>query len=135
MENHGSKFSEMKAFYNKITQDHLSQISQYESELENIDECFAEYEQRKKTYEKEIFELNKRLQKSCSLSSFRKENNSLHKALSTYETDKMSLANSRAHIQCLEMEIESLRRLRAAKDAKFKAWKRRGTCSSRSSRP
>ncbi|KAH0786183.1 growth arrest-specific protein 8-like [Histomonas meleagridis] len=114
MENHDAKFREMKDFYNKITQDHLSQISQYESELENIDNRYAEYEQRKKNYEKEIYELNKKLQEK------KRENNLLHKALSTYETDKMSLANSRARIQSLEMEIESLKRRRKTKEEKFK---------------
>jgi chromosome segregation ATPase len=114
MKSHEKAFKDMKDFYNKITQDHLSFISQYEAELQDMDVRFKEYEQRKKNYEKEISDLNRRLAEK------RAENNNLHKILSTYESDKMALANSRARIQVLEHEIESLKHQHGVKEAKFK---------------
>jgi chromosome segregation ATPase len=114
MKSHDRAFKEMRDFYNKITQDHLAFISQYEAELQDMDARLKEYEQRKKNYEKEISELNKKLAEK------RAENNNLHKILSTYESDKMALANTRARIQVLEHDIEALKYQQGVKEAKFK---------------
>jgi DNA repair exonuclease SbcCD ATPase subunit len=104
----------MKDFYNRITQDHLSMISRFEAELADMEMRYKEYEQCKKDYQKEINELNHKLAEKKA------ENNNLHKILSTYESDKMALANSRARIQLLGHEIEVLQRQHAAKEVKFK---------------
>lgn len=114
MKSHEKSFQEMRAFYNKITQDHLTFISQYETELNDMETRYKEYEQRKKNYEKDIAELNRKLAEK------RAENNQLHKILSTYESDKMALANSRARIQALDQEIESLKHQHGVKEARFK---------------
>jgi chromosome segregation ATPase len=114
MKSHDRAFKEMKDFYNKITQDHLAFISQYEAELQDMDARLKEYEQRKKNYEREIGELNRKLAEK------RAENNNLHKILSTYESDKMALANSRARIQELDRDIENLKHQQGVKEARFK---------------
>ena len=95
MKSHDKAFNEMRDFYNKITRDHLAFITQYEQELEDMDRRYKEFEQRKKTYEREISELNRKL------ADARTQNNQLHKILATHESDKMALANSRARIQML----------------------------------
>jgi chromosome segregation ATPase len=114
MKSHDKSFKAMKDFYNRITQDHLSMISRFEAELADMEMRYKEYEQCKKDYQKEINELNRKLAEKKA------ENNNLHKILSTYESDKMALANSRARIQLLGREIEALNRQHGAKEAKFK---------------
>jgi DNA repair exonuclease SbcCD ATPase subunit len=114
MKSHDRSFKTMKDFYNRITQDHLSMISRFEAELQDMDRRYKEYEQRKKNYEKEIVELNRRLAEKKA------ENSHLRKILSTYESDKMALANSRARIQVLEHDIEALKHEHSLKQARFK---------------
>ena len=114
MKSHDKAFNEMRDFYNKITRDHLAFISQYEQELEDMDRRYKEFEQRRKTYERDIAELNRKLTET------RAQNNQLHKILSTYESDKMALANSRARIQMLTKDIERLKHQQSVKEVKFK---------------
>jgi len=114
IKSHKKAFQEMKSFYNKITQDHLTYIAQYEAELQAIEARYHDYEQRKKSYEKDISDLNRQLIEK------REDNNDLHKTLSTYESDKMALANSRARIQQLSHENESLTHRNENTSSKFK---------------
>lgn len=114
MKSHDKAFQEMRTFYNKITQDHLSFIAQYEAELQDMDKRYKDFEQRKKNYEKDIADLNIQLAEQTA------ENNKLHKILSTYDSDKMALANSRARISQLNQEIESLKHQQATKETRFK---------------
>jgi chromosome segregation ATPase len=114
MKAHDRAFKGMKDFYNRITQDHLAMISRFEAELQDMETRYKEYEQRKKNYEKEIAELNKKLAEKKA------ENTNLRKILSTYESDKMALANSRARIKVLEHDIEALKAQLATKQGKFK---------------
>jgi predicted RNase H-like nuclease (RuvC/YqgF family) len=74
---------------------------------------YKEYEQRKKNYEKEIAELNRKLLEKKA------ENSNLRKILSTYESDKMVLANSRARIKVLEYDIEALKAQLKTKQERF----------------
>ncbi|OHT04114.1 hypothetical protein TRFO_06417 [Tritrichomonas foetus] len=79
-----------------------------------MDMRYKDFEQRKKNYEKDIAELNRQL------AIQRAKNNKLHKILSTYDSDKMALANSRARISQLNQEIESLKHQQQVKEARFK---------------
>ena len=114
IKNHKKAFNEMRNFYNKITQDHLSYITQYEAEYNAILARLRDYEKRKKDYDKDIQELTKQFAEKKA------ENSELHKKLSTYEADKMALANSRNMIQSLTMEIDSLKHQHSVKEARFK---------------
>lgn len=114
IKNHKKAFQDMRKFFNKITQDHLTSIAQYDAEFNAIVARLHDYEQRKKAYDKDIAELNRQL------AIKREENGNLHKILSTYESDKMALANSRAMIQSLIGEIDSLQHQRNIKEARFK---------------
>ena len=114
IKNHKKAFQEMKNFYNKITQDHLTYISQYEAEHQAIEARFLDYEKRKKENEFEILKLEK-----DSIEK-KEENNRLHKTLSTYENDKLALANSRSRLSQLELEIKSLINQHQIKESKFK---------------
>ena len=114
IKSHKKAFQEMRNFYNKITQDHLSYISQYDEELKAIQARLRDYEKRKKDYDKDILELTKQEKAQ------RDKNGDLHKKLSTYEADKMALANSRNMIQSLTMEIDSLKHQHSVKEARFK---------------
>jgi chromosome segregation ATPase len=77
MKAHDRAFKGMKDFYNRITQDHLTMISRFEAELQDMETRYKEYEQRKKNYEREIAELNPELPEKKA------ENNNLRKMLST----------------------------------------------------
>lgn len=114
IKSHNKAFQEMRAFYNKITQNHLTSISQYDAELQSLQARLNEYEQRKKNYDRDIADLSRQLAQK------KEENTALHKILNTYESDKMALANSRATILSLNQEIEFLTHQRSIKEAKFK---------------
>lgn len=114
IKSHKKAFQEMRNFYNKITQDHLSYIAQYSAEYEAIQARLRDYEQRKKKYDKEINDLNKELHIQ------REENGNLHKILSTYDADKMALQNSKNMIESLTAEIDSLKHGHSVKLTKFK---------------
>jgi len=114
MKGHDRAFKEMRDFYNRITQDQLSSISQNEDELQKIEMRCKEYEQKKRDYDRQISELSRELAEK------RAEKSALDKMLRTHKDDKTALANSRARIQLLEHEIESLKHQHGVKEAKFK---------------
>ncbi|CAI7993563.1 Dynein regulatory complex subunit 4 [Geodia barretti] len=103
MKNHEKAFSDIKNYYNDITLNNLALINSLKEQLEKMKKDQDKLEKQLAETQAENRRLQDPLQKA------REELAELHKQLSSYERDKVSLANAKARLKVQESELKSLR--------------------------